>query len=159
MANGTYFKVEGLAEIERMMKRLPYRNERKIKRGALRAGSREIVKSIREEIDQIPGDALGRSGKTRYKKSIGTETQKNKRSEAGVFVGARYTGAKNIFPESHLFEFGTAERTTSAGASRGRIRPQPAIRTGWDRSKRSAVDVTRIELVERTTDEARKLLR
>lgn len=155
----TAFTVEGLDKIERMMKRLPERNSRKIKRGALRAGSREVVKAIREEIDRIPGDALRSSGKTRYKKSIGTETQKSKRSEAGVFVGARYKGVKHIFPESHLFEFGTAQRTTSTGADRGYIRPQPAIRNGWDFSKTDAVETTRREMVERTIEEVEKLLK
>lgn len=145
-------------KISRFMKRLPYRNQRKIKRGALRAGSREVVTALREEIDRIPETSLSRSGKQRYKKSIGTVTKRSRRSEAGVFIGPRYRGVKNVFPEAHLFEYGTSQRTTRAGHERGRIKPQPALRKGWDKSRNAAVERTTTELVDRTIDEAQKLL-
>ena len=158
MSTKTEFKVEGLDKIERMMKRLPDRNQKKIRRGALRAGARVVVLAIREEIGMIPDSQLSTSGKDRYKRSIGVETQKSKRYEGGVFVGARYKGVKHIFPEAHLFEHGTKQRVTTSGASRGRIRPNPANRRGWEKARKQAVDDTRRELVDRTIDEADKLL-
>ena len=152
------FQVEGLDRIQRMMERLPERNQRKIKRGALRKGSRVVVLAIREEVKKIPSSALSESGKTRYAKSIGTETQKDRRHDAGTFIGARYKGVQNTFPESHLFELGTGERRTKDGQERGRIEPQPAIRRGWEKSRTKAVDTTRTEMVDRTVEEADKLM-
>ncbi len=152
-----HMRVEGLSDIEQLLKKLPKANQRKIKRGALRAGSRVVVKAQRENIDRIPNERLGQSGKRRFKKSVGVVTSKSRRHEASVYVGPRYSGVKHIAPDAHLFEFGTEDRFTEAGARRGRIKATPFVRPAWDAEKAEAVDQIRRELLERTLDEAVKL--
>lgn len=159
MASAVQMKVEGLKEIERMLRKLPQRNQKKIKRGALRAGADVVRKEIRQAIDQIPNDRLRPSGKERFKKSVGIVTSKSTWWEGKVFVGPRYSGVKHIAPEAHLFEFGTDQRRTKSGESRGAIQPTPFVQPGWERSRRKAVEDTRRELVERTIQEAIKLRR
>lgn len=140
-----------------MMKKLPHRNQKKIKRQALRAGSRIIVKEQRKYIDQIPGDRLNESGKDRVKRAVGVVTSKSNMYEGKVFVGPRYGGVKHVAPDAHWYEFGTDDRTTDSGEFRGRMQPTPFVRPSWDSKKREAVEETRRELVERTINEAVKL--
>ena len=44
-----------------------------------------------------------------------------------------------LVSNSHLFEFGTAERFTKTGAARGHISPHPFLRTAWDANKKIAL--------------------
>lgn len=159
MGRKTSMTVSGLEDIERLMKVLPRSNARKIKRGALRAGGRPIVKQIREEIDAVPDHRLGKSGKDRFKRSIGVVTSKDRTFEGKVYAGPRYAGVKHTAPDFHLFEFGTDDRKTKDGRDRGRIEATPMVRPGWEKKRVEAVEVTRRELVERTIKEAEKLRR
>lgn len=159
MAEFASMKVSGLKEIEQMMKKLPKRNQKKIKRQALRQGGDVIREEQRKNIDQIPNENLGASGKERFKKSVGIVTSKSRLFESKVYVGPRYANVKHTAPDAHLIEFGTEDRYTKDGAYRGRIEATPFVRPAWEAKKRQAVEDTRRALVERTINEAKKLRR
>lgn len=157
MADFATMQVSGLDEIEKLLKKLPKSNQKRIKDRALRAGSRDLVKEMRLMISKIPPSRIGESGKKRISKSIGVVRSKTSMFEGKVFVGPRYSGVKNVAPDAHLFEFGTDERFTDEGEARGRIIPTPFIRPAWEAKKKQAVDNIRQELVDKTIEEAVKL--
>lgn len=158
MAKTTAFKVYGLKEIEQSLKKLPGRVQRKVKQNALQKGGNVVAQRMRENIRNIPEDRLSASGKERYAKSIGNRARRDRRHEATRQVGPRYGGSKNIFPEAHLFEFGTTWRVGEKdGKSRGRILPLPVLRKSWEEARKEAVDAVRIALAEGTLKEAIKL--
>lgn len=157
MADFAEMKVDGLDDIEKLMKKLPRSNQKRIKDRALRAGSRDLVLAMREHIDRIPPSRLSESGKRRISKSVGVVRSKTRLFEGKVFVGPRYAGVKHTAPDAHLFEFGTDMRTTESGASRGRIIPTPFVRPAWEAEKVQAVENIRQELVTMTIEEAVKL--
>lgn len=126
--------------LERKLQRMQDSSQaKKIRNNALKEGARTVRDAVRDEIDRIPDDDLRESGKTRFKKSF-TIQQRAKRKDFGeVAVGPAFSGKKYTAPDFHLFEYGTAERITASGASRGRIRPIGMFRKGWKKSRDKAM--------------------
>lgn len=152
-------KIEGLDKVERMLKRLPRRNQRKIKITAAAKGARVISNRIKQNVRAIPEATLTASGRERFAKSIAVRKTIKTETNSWVQIGPRYRGGKNQFPEAHLFEFGTTMRSKKKGGSTGRIAPTGVIRKAWDETKRQAVQSASEHLLSETLKEAEKLLR
>lgn len=125
--------------LQRKLERMADSSEsKKIRMKALKAGARVVRDGVKEEINKVDETDLRQSGKTRFGKSLSIQQRSNKKDFGEVVVGPAYSGKKYIAPEFHIFEFGTVERVTSSGASRGRIAPLGMFRRGWERKRNEA---------------------
>ena len=140
-----------LRGIEEMLKNLQKVGSAVAKRApsmAVRAGSKPIIKSIRNRAPRQTGS---------LRKSIGVKV-KNYRPSSAVtaIIGARSKsyqtaeGKRNPSLYSHLAEFGTAPHRlgsqkkiiTRRGKKHPGAKAQPFMRPGWDAAAPAAVDAT-----------------
>lgn len=87
-------KIEGLADLNKLLKELPSKIERNIMRGALREGSKEFLERAKEEVPV-------RSGRLRKSLRISTRFKK------GEVTASMSAGGKGAF-YAYMVEFGTA---------------------------------------------------
>jgi len=142
MANKAFnFELHGMKELMDAMEQLPTMSMKKtVVRNALKKAALPIKEAAKANAQSLPFDnkAIVDSIKT------GTSLKKSQRgrqdrSRVTVYVGSSH-------PLSHLFEFGTAERFTKAGAARGYIPPMPFLRQAWDSNKKIALSRLKEEL-------------
>lgn len=124
--------ITGVKELDRKLRRLATKDEKKISRKAVGKALTPIARAIR---------ALAPVGKTKsLKKAIGKSFKKNKRkgvteAKAGVNVGKkvrRKDGSSGSAPHGHLVTIGTSNRYTKTGASRGRNRANDFVNRGFN---------------------------
>ena len=89
------FKVEGLDALDRAVRKLPKNVQKRVLKGALRAGGRVIAKDAKQRVPKKSGE---------LKKSISVQAGKNQQDGATVFVATR---PKAFY--SHMIEFGTSK--------------------------------------------------
>lgn len=119
---------------------------KKIRMDSLKEGAKIVRADVKDEIDRIPDDELRQSGKKRFKKSLSIQQRSNRRNFGEIVVGPAFSGKKYVAPDFHLFEYGTNERVTDDGASRGRIDPIGMFRKGWEKSRDKALATVAQEL-------------
>lgn len=100
-------KVEGLAELQKMLDQLPAKLEANIMRGGLRAASNIYRDRARSNVS-----AISKSGDLRKSIKVGTKFSK------GLVSATITAGSKSAF-YAHFFEFGTASFYTGSGKSVG----------------------------------------
>jgi HK97 gp10 family phage protein len=87
-------KIDGLAQLNKLLKELPAKIETNIMRGALREGSKQFLERARDEVPV-------KSGKLRKSLRIST------RSKKGQVTASLSAGGKGAF-YAYMVEFGTA---------------------------------------------------
>lgn len=112
---------------------------KKIRVDSLKEGAKVVRGDVKDEIDRIPDEDLRQSGKKRFKKSLSIQQRSKRRDFGEVAVGPAFSGKKYVAPDFHLFEYGTNERITDEGESRGRIEPIGMFRKGWKKSRDKAM--------------------
>lgn len=135
MAGRVDFKIEGAAEMERLLKELGPRTASKAGAAALRAGAKPIVKEAKR---LVPKDTR------QLEKSITTKTE---RQSSGVDYRSVLIGFRQ--PRSriaHLIEFGTSKMPA-----------RPFMRPALDGKAKDALDEMGRVLGERIEREARKM--
>lgn len=94
----TDVKIEGLSDLDKALKKFPMKVQKNVLRGAVRAGSKEMVNRARQLTPKGTG-ALRRSIKTR-----------NPRIKAGLVLGGLTAGNDDVF-YARFIEFGTQSYT------------------------------------------------
>ena len=88
--------ITGLSELQAQLDRLPANVEKKLLRGALRAGQKVVLEAAKANIRTISGDLAASL-------RISTRSRKN-----GLVSARVVAGAKKVF-YAHMVEFGTAQ--------------------------------------------------
>ena len=101
VANGQTVSIDGLAELDRMLKDLPVKIEKNVIRGALRAGQKQMLDAARANLDR---NGSVRTGELR--KSIRVRFQK--RSEKYGWIRSYLIAGNKKAWYAHLIEYGTA---------------------------------------------------
>jgi len=152
-------KIEGLAELDKILKQLPAKIEGKIVRGGLNAASRVIRDAAKSKAPVDDGD---------LRKSIRVSSKIDRRR--GKITSKVTAGNKEVF-YAHFIEYGTASYYTGTGDSvrtsynikgplktsfgvfesvkHPGIRPQPFMRPAFDQNVDKAVIAFRQEIVKR----------
>jgi len=110
--------VRGIKEIDALLRDLPIDMQRNV----ARAGNRAVAKEISERVQ--------RGGRVHFLVRMAATFRQNPqaRSTGGFKVALRGIWGRL----AHLFEFGTAERTTKDGRKTGRMRATPFLRPAVD---------------------------
>ena len=160
-------KIEGLADLNKLLKELPSKIERNIMRGALREGSKEFLERAKEEVPV-------KSGRLRKSLRISTRFKKGE-------VTATMTAGNGQAFYAHMIEFGTASFYTGSGKSVGApyeikpngkalkvgnyyfgsitqpgVKPQPFMRPAFDAGSAEAVKAVAEYIKKRLDKEAAK---
>lgn len=107
MPDGLQVKIEGMEELDKALRRLPDRVQKRVLKTALRAGARVIVKDAKNRVP-VDSGTLKKSIKV-----VSGKSKKGPQATARVFVT---TGREAWY--SHLIEFGTVKK-----AARPFLRP------------------------------------
>lgn len=143
-------KLTGFRELERALVKMGPKVARSVTNKAMTAARKPVVKAIRESVPTADGD---------LKKSIGAKAKTFKRRTIRMnIIGARSRTIirdgqrKNPAMYAHLVEFGTkahrigpgrvmriGDRIITGPVSHPGTRPNPFMRKGWAKSKRTAL--------------------
>jgi HK97 gp10 family phage protein len=161
---GTETKVEGLAELEKLLQQLPANIEKNVMRGALRAGQGVIAEAARQK---VPVD----SGALRDSIRVTVDGQALRRGVVSVFVkaGGAVKGKVAAF-YAHMVEFGTARHWIKpknrkslffAGIARDVVdhpgaQAKPFLRPAFDENKDAALQAVADYIRARLPREFRK---
>lgn len=162
MAGAFKFELKGVKELVNMLTQLPTVAMQKgvVKRALLKAGQPVADEGQMNATSRKRSFLGGRkSGFGRLARSIkvsaklkGSQNKgkQNRKSALTIYVGS-------TSPLAHLIEFGTTERKTKEGASRGFISPQPFMRPAWDRKKDACLKILAKEMEAELLKAARRL--
>ena len=135
------FEIHGLKECMAALDELPTLS---MKKGVVRNALKKAAIPIKE-VAQINAQGLPFDSKNIAESiKIGTSLKKSQRGQTDRSRVTVYVGASHSL--AHLFEWGTAERYTKAGAYRGFIPPMPFMRQAWDSQKKVSFDLLKEEL-------------
>ena len=134
--------ISGLKDLERTLRLLPDTMERKVIMTGLSAGGRVFRNEMRKRAPRRSGD---------LRKSIAVRREARRLL---VRVGFRKGGR-----HAHLLEYGTQERFTRKGVSRGSMPAQPFIEPAIKAAEARAVQAMAKAMLRRTETEVRKLAR
>lgn len=139
----TRVKIEGLAELQTVLRELPDATAKNVVRRILRKRGEPIAEAARQRAPYDQGD---------LKDSIAVGTRLTKRqrrlhrkidpSDIEVYIGP------GSLPQAHLQEFGTQE-----------IPAQPFMRPAWDRNRESVLHNLRVDLWNEIQKAAGRLAR
>ncbi len=124
-------KIEGLDELDKAIRKLPQNIQKRVLKGALRAGGRVIVKDAKQRVPVDSGT---------LKKSIVVVTG---RSKEGALM---FVTTKSSAFYSHLIEFGTSK-----------MRPQPFLRPAFDNTQEEVIQAIGDKLADGIVKETAKL--
>jgi len=143
----TQFTITGGPEIERVLREMPRRLQRKALVNAFRAGA-NIVKK----------DAQSRAPHPTLRKAITVArgTTRNRPNKNTIMMIALRKPASSL---AHLFEFGTQERRQRNGRFTGRMTAQPFLRPAMDAGSPAATQAIARVLKENIMIIARQLTR
>ena len=153
MSSMIKFKMTGLAELDKAVKTLPEKIQKRVLVGALRAGGRVIAKQAKARVPIKFG---------RLKKNIAVIAGKFERGTAIVYV---HTKPKAWY--SHMIEFGTKphavakKSNTSSGKQTGKMHPggkaHPYMRPAFDTTHKEVLDAIGQKLADGIIKEVAKL--
>ncbi|MEM6798005.1 MAG: HK97-gp10 family putative phage morphogenesis protein [Planctomycetota bacterium] len=119
--------MEGLDDLRRVLRELPHRVAETVLEDAARDAGEPI---LADATDRVSED-LGTLKQAMYLKVV----TYLRSLTAVAIIGPRSRAA----PHAHFVEFGTTERFTQAGASRGTMPPQPFLRPAMDTQRATAL--------------------
>lgn len=136
------FDIKGAQEIERILKQMPIKYERRIAKNALRAAARVIRNEAKRRVPVDTGN---------LKKSISVVTLPG-RIPAVAVTNKRGKGEKNDGWYAHLVEFGTKPHSTAKGGRKAglsaldaRVHPgtpaRPFLRPALDNKSAEAIQI------------------
>ncbi|MDA3834272.1 MAG: HK97 gp10 family phage protein [Spirochaetales bacterium] len=146
------FEIHGLKDCMKALEQLPTLSMKKaVVRKALKKSAAPVKDVAKQNAQSIPIDGKSIADSIKIGTSL-KKSQKGKtdRSRVTVYVGPSH-------PLGSIFEWGTAERYTKAGAYRGFIPPMPFMRQAFDSKKNVSLSLLRDELW-RSLEKAAKLL-
>jgi HK97 gp10 family phage protein len=169
----TETRIDGLAELHKLLQGLPAKVEGNVMRGALRAGQVVIQKAVRAQAP-VDSGALRNSIKIRFKP----------RSQKRGWVRMDLTAGDKVAWYAHFLEYGTASYYTGTGKSKRRpykieakegsallmpngappvtevthpgIRPRAFMRPGFDMAQQPALDAVAAYIRTRLPKELKK---
>lgn len=148
MADRITVDLTGDKELQRAFKKLADKAKRTVGRKANRAGSTPVMKRMKALAPKPGPDApfargvLRKSIKRKFKRYGGVDVS---------VVGPDITG-----PHAHLVEYGTVERFTKKGVSRGIMPARSFMRPAWAQTKGIAVSKGVAAMKKVIDTEARK---
>lgn len=160
-------KIDGLAQLNKLLKELPAKIETNIMRGALREGSKQFLQRARDEVPV-------KSGKLRKSLRVSARVRQGK-------VTATMTAGNKVAFYAHMIEFGTASFYSGSGESVGApyeikpngkalksgdnyfgkitqpgVKPQPFMRPAYDEGSADAIKAVAEYIKKRLEKEAAK---
>lgn len=103
-------------------------------------------------------DMKGNSKSLRLAQMIAVTTAKRKAGDYGAKIGVVKNNVK-LFPKfsapalASVIEYGTNERFTNAGASKGSVTMEPWLRPAWDRGVKGYMDRTEKSIIKKVEGE------
>lgn len=132
------FKIEGMDALDKAVRKLPKNVQKRVLKGALRAGGRVIAKDAKQRVPVNTGT---------LKKSIKVVAGKSKQNGALVFVTtSKGGGAKYDAFYSHMIEFGTSKMPA-----------RPFLRPAFDTTQQETIKAIGDALEKGILKEAAKL--
>lgn len=157
------FRIEGLAELDKMLSQLSKSMSRTVLRNALKKAGKPIADAATASVP------VGKTGNLRRSIKISTKLKKSQyrygrpsRVAVDVFVGSSA-------PHAHLVEFGTGPRRLDSPRAvnlggkvvmvehTGQMPARPFLRPAWDLNKEKAVKIFGEEVWKELTKAARRL--
>lgn len=89
-------QIDGLADLQKLLDQLPVKIEKKILRGALRAGQKVVLEQAKTHIHNVSGELAG---------SLRISTKAGKNGK----ISARVVAGNKTAYYAHMVEFGTAK--------------------------------------------------
>ena len=123
MAESVTIELVGMDDVLNRLKKLPEKPTRRVTRKFLRAGSTPILKESRRLTPKDTGE-LRKAWKRSFAKSFDRD---------------QWVKVRNPAPHAHLVEFGTGERFTKDGKSKGSMPARPFLRPAVESKKGEAV--------------------
>ncbi len=150
MADRITIDLIGDRELQRAFKTLEKKAKRSIGRKGIAAGSTPMMKRMR---------ALAPVGETgNLKKSIGRKFKRYGGVDVAI-IGPRIKTGKFTGQHAFIVEFGTKERFTEAGASRGVMPAHPFMRPAFAQMKRISAKKSEVAIKNAVEMEAKKAAR
>ena len=151
------FKIEGMKELDKMLKELPKSTRKTVVRNSLKKAAKPIADAYKRNIPQS-GRATGKTLADRVE--ITSKLKPSQRSfgprdrtMVEMFVGSSA-------PHAHLVEFGTGPRyQKETGRYTGSMPPNPYLRNAFDATRRQALEILRDEMwknIMRSAERIRK---
>ncbi len=120
----------GARELQRAFKTLEKKVQRSVGRKGITAGSTPLMKRIRALAPVGPTGNLKKSIGRKYKRFGGVDV---------VIVGPRIKTGEASGQHAYIVEYGTKERFTESGASRGVMPARPFMRPAFAQTKGASV--------------------
>jgi len=151
------FELVGLKETMDALEKLPTLSMKKtVVRNALKKAALPIKTAAIQNAPWAPKPkAYAKSKHLKETIKITTSLKKSQRGRVDRSRVTVYVGSSS--PHAHLVEFGTTERYTKKGASKGFTSPNPFFRQAWDSKKNISLSRLKEELW-RALEKAAKLL-
>lgn len=160
--------IQGLEQLQRKMKDLPVRVQKKISRKALSRGGTVLVKAIRSETPKGKTKAAAKEIGKKIKTVNGQAVMK-----VGAGLGSKTKKSKQSEPHSHLLILGTQPRYTgqrswktkggrttrktgNKKAFRGQMKPDPIVKRGAAKGSQAAAAEVKRVMAEEIAKEAAK---
>lgn len=145
------FELQGLKELDSMLKQLPKRMGKTVLRNALKKAAIPIRDAAKANVPRGP------TGNLEESITIATQLKKGQRRRkirekdtVEMFVGS-------TAPHAHLVEFGTVERFRKGGGATGEMPASPFLTNAWDATKNEALDILRKEILTELVKAAERL--
>ncbi len=150
MADRITIDLIGARELQKAFKKLEKKAKRAIGRKGITAGSTPMMKRMK---------ALAPVGETgNLKKSIGRKFKRYGGVDVAI-IGPRIKEGKFTGQHAFIVEFGTKERFTESGASRGVMPARPFMRPAFAQMKRISAKKSEVAIKQAVETEAKKAAR
>jgi HK97 gp10 family phage protein len=125
--------------LEKLLRSLPGKIERRVTRVAVKAGGAVILKDAKRRAPKGPGGKDYKGGNLRRSmtQSRGLRVRKYPRGGRQKYIAVAGPGWP-LGAHGHLIESGTVKRETKKGANRGAITPDPFLEPAFKRKSREA---------------------
>lgn len=131
MAKGIQFKIEGIKEVQQMLKKLPQAVNDKVSYDINRAAGKIVQQQLQADTPEGINDKASAD-----KASSNVIITRSKTSKNGVWIGF----AKRVWYIVNVIERGVKVRKTKKGANRGSITRKPFIEESHNKAFPAVVD-------------------
>ncbi len=130
MADMIRIDLTGERELQKAFKQLEKKAKLSVGRKGIRAGAKPLVKRTRQLIGAV---SPGKHGSGNLKKSIGIKIKRF--GGVDVLIAGPRVDGKHKGQHAFIVEYGTKERFTKSGASRGVMPAHPFMRPAFAQTK------------------------
>ena len=147
MAKNLTIRVEGVMDVERNLRKLPSRVQKRAIQRALRRGAKVVLVDAKRRVPVDTG---------LLRNSLRLRPQRGDALETGLVL---FADQKRGGFHAHLIEFGTKPHRLKGGGMHPGTSPQPFMRPAFDSKKRKSVDIIAKAIGVEIEREAKKLNR